>query len=49
MDVRTFAEHVLDPLAEIVMMPGLRALERTRAIHRAETSVHSDGTADRAR
>ncbi len=35
MDVRSFAEEVLAPLADQVLAPGLRALDATRAIHRA--------------
>jgi hypothetical protein len=35
MDVRSFADKVLAPLADEVIEPGLRALERTRVAHRA--------------
>jgi len=35
MDVRTFADEVLASLRDEVVEPGLRALARTRAVHRA--------------
>lgn len=35
MDVRSFAEEVLAPLRDEVLEPGLRALDATRARHRA--------------
>ncbi len=35
MDVRSFADQVLEPLLDEVLEPGLAALERTRATHAA--------------
>jgi hypothetical protein len=48
MDVRRFAEEVLAPLRDEVLAPGLRAIERTRAVHRAATN-RSHPAADSAR
>jgi hypothetical protein len=44
MDVRTFADEVLAPLADEVIEPGLRALARTRAVHRAAAAGESRAT-----
>ena len=41
MDVRTFADEVLAPLRDEVIEPGLRALARTRAVHRAPAARES--------
>ena len=49
MDVRTFADEVLAPLRDDVVEPGLRALERTRAVHRAPAAHGADASTDSLR
>lgn len=46
MDVRTFATDVLASLADEVIGPGLRALARTRAVHRAADARGNEAATD---